>query len=69
MVTKKKHILAVPDSEKDWRARSDMHTLKDAEEVRSNPARHSAAKKAIGEEMKKLARVSMGTRPKPARRK
>jgi PHD/YefM family antitoxin component YafN of YafNO toxin-antitoxin module len=54
-------------SESDWRAQSDMETLKRAKEIEADRARLAAAKREIDREMKKLEAVKMGNRPKSRR--
>jgi hypothetical protein len=46
------------DSDEDWRARSDMRTLCEAEEIKRDKGRHEAAKKKATEEMAKVAAVA-----------
>ena len=41
-----------------WRARSDMRTLMDAEEIRRDSGRHRAAKGEAKKEAEKAARVA-----------
>lgn len=45
-----------------WRAECDMRTLREAEQIRSDSKRHTAAKKAAVAEMKSLEKV---TKPAP----
>lgn len=67
MATKKAAAVPMPtmQSEQDWRAREDMHTLARAKEIESDPKRHSAAKRHASAEAQKYAKVASGG-PKPA---
>lgn len=59
MATRKTAVPKVTMSEQDdWRARDDMHTLARAEEVRSDPQRHAAAKKHAANEAQKFQKVA-----------
>ena len=44
--------------EQRWRAESDLRTLREAEQVRSDPARVRLAKQVAQEEMRALQRVA-----------
>lgn len=46
------------DGDDEWRARADMRTLCEAEEIRRDKGRHEAAKKKAQEEMAKVAAVA-----------
>jgi len=36
-------VIGNPNSDQAWKARQDMHTLKDAEAIKADPKRHTAA--------------------------
>lgn len=54
------------DSDKKWRAESDLRTLREAEEIRSDKSRVSAAQTEGRKQMAALSRVTHAA-PKPAR--
>lgn len=45
-------------SETNWRARDDMHALKVAAEIKSDPKRHAAAKSHARTEVQNLRKVA-----------
>ena len=47
-----------PDSEAQWRARSDMHTLKEAHQIQSDKARLAAATKHAKAELQAMSAVA-----------
>lgn len=49
------------ESDKEFNARMDMQTLKDAEEIKGDPKRSKAAKSAADKEIKALNAVSGST--------
>lgn len=57
--------------DKDYQARCDAHTLREAEEIKASAARHRAAQAHAKDEMKKLEKVikpaPRSTRVKPNR--
>lgn len=67
MATKKAAATSMPtlQSEQDWRAREDMHTLARAREIESDSKRHAAAKRHASAEAQKYAKVASGS-AKPA---
>lgn len=52
--------VSVDANERRWRAESDLRTLKDAEQIRSDPGRHADAKRMAKSEVKALQRVATG---------
>lgn len=51
--------------DRDWRALSDMHTLKEAEEIKGDRGRMRAAQSAAKQEAKLLSRVGGAAPAKP----
>ncbi|CAJ0710674.1 hypothetical protein ACPCHQ_16980 [Ralstonia thomasii] len=46
------------DEERKWRARSDMRTLTEAEEIKRDKSRHDAAQKMACEELEKMQAIA-----------
>lgn len=55
--------IATMQGEEDWRAREDMHSLRRAAEIQSDPKRHAAAKRHAAKEADSYAKVAQS---KPA---
>jgi len=53
--------------EREWRAESDLRTLREAEAIRADPSRVRYAQKIAQKEMKALERVAGKTTPKGKR--
>lgn len=63
MATRKSAAMPTMNDEQDWRAREDMHSLKRAAEIQSDPKRHAAAKAHAAREADSYAKVAQS---KPA---
>lgn len=57
-MSRKKSSSPAWDSNDDWRARSDMNTLKEAEQIKADKQRMAGAQKHAQSEMKAIARVA-----------
>jgi hypothetical protein len=67
-VTKKrKSVDAAPAIDDNWRARSDMRTLAEAEEIKMAKDRHKAAQAEAHKEATRLSRVANHAQAKPQR--
>lgn len=66
MSRKKSHASPI-DGPDDWRARSDMNTLKEAEQIRADKHRMAGAQKQAQSDIKALSRVAGASAPKPQR--
>lgn len=62
--TPHKAAMPKPGSDSHYRAQSDMHALKEAAAIKSDPARHGAAKELAKQEVAHLRKVAGRTTSK-----
>jgi hypothetical protein len=60
MATRKCSVPSLTADEKRWRARSDADTLAQAEEIKADRARNSAAKSYASKEAQRYQKVAQG---------
>ncbi len=53
-----RHGVDVTMSDKSWQARDDMHTLKQAEQIKADPNRHTAAVHHAKQEVAAMQKVA-----------